>query len=151
MIGDSRFGLLLSASRFGAIRRNWRLAIRARGIRDSTNSAWSTARILALRKRPRRGAAQRPRRDGRCTVRVSAESRRTGESRAGRFCPSAPECPSTEGPMRMLFLQKNGLYTRAVAGPDLATEQASLRPRPPRGVGRRGAPCHAVAHAPVCQ
>ena len=67
MIGDSRFGLLLSASRFGAIWQNWRLAIR-----DSTNSAWSTARILALRKRPRRGAAQRPLRDGSGTVRVSA-------------------------------------------------------------------------------
>ena len=37
LIGDSRFGVLFSASRFGAIRRNWRLAIRA--IRHSTDTA----------------------------------------------------------------------------------------------------------------
>ena len=38
-IGDSRFGFLLSASRFGAIRRNWRLRrLATRAIRDSTNS-----------------------------------------------------------------------------------------------------------------
>ena len=67
MIGDSRFGVLLSASRFGAIRRKWRLAIRA--IRDSTNSADGCVsgrrRSVGLRLPPLPGARRRPRASGR--------------------------------------------------------------------------------------
>ena len=57
----------MSASRFGAIRRKWRLAIRA--IRDSTNSADGCVsgrrRSVGLRLPPLPGARRRPRASGR--------------------------------------------------------------------------------------